>query len=115
MSTSPSAPRRLTSGWLTAGAAFAAVCFVVALVGEQLGLDGAAGEMTDVAAVLQGLPALSPWAWASLGTYAVVVTPAVGIGITAWEYAEVRDRRTVLLAIAVLSVLAISLIASVIR
>jgi uncharacterized membrane protein len=98
---------------LTAGAAFAGACFLVALGGEQLGVEGPAGEMTDVIAVLQGLPALSPWAWASLGTYAVLVTPVVGLAITAWEYAAVKDRRTVMLAAGVLTVLAISLVAAI--
>ena len=97
------ASRRLTSSWLTAGATFSAVCFVVALVAEQLGASSEVGEMTDLAAVASGLPTLDPWAWASLGVYAVLLTPVIGIGITAWEYAAVHDRRTVVLAVMVLA------------
>jgi hypothetical protein len=41
------------------------------------------------------------------------VTPVVGLAITAWEYAAVEDRRTVMLAAGVLTVLAISLVAAI--
>ena len=115
MNSTPRAGRRATSTWLTLGAAVSAACFVVALVAEQLGAVTATVAPTDVAAVFGGLPALDPSAWASLGVYAVLVTPVVGIGITAWEYAGVHDRRTVVLALAVLASLGISLAAAALR
>ena len=79
------APRRYTSAALTGGVAFAAVCFVVAGVAEIVGVESGSGEMTDLGAVLDGLLTFTPWAWAALGTYAVVVTPVVGLLVTAWE------------------------------
>lgn len=109
------ASRALTSGWLTLGTLVSALCFVIALAAEQAGQAGLSGEMTDMAAILDGLRELSPWAWASLGTYAVIITPVVGIVITAREYAAIGDRRTVRLALAVLAVLAISVVVAVIR
>lgn len=109
------APRRATSTSLSLGVAFAAVCFVVAILAEVFGIDSNEGSMTDLATVLSGLPALSPWAWASLGAYAVVVTPVVGLVVTAWEYASVGDRRAMGLALAVLTVLGLSTAVSLLR
>lgn len=109
------APRRATSATITTGAIVAGVLFAVAMLLEVLGSEPGTGEMTDIAAVLEGLVALTPWAWASAGAYAVVVTPILGLLVTAWEYWSVRDRRTVLLAAAVLAVLATSAVVAVLR
>ena len=109
------APRRLTSGSLTAGVAVAGVLFAVAMLLEVLGAEPGAGEMTDIAAVLEGLVALTPWAWATAGAYAVVATPVLGLLATAWEYWSVGDRRMVLLAAAVIAVLVASAVVAVLR
>ena len=93
----------------------AAACFVVAVVAEIAGVEQGSGEMTDLAAVFDGLLAFTPWAWATLGVYAVVLTPVLGLLVTAWEYATVSDRRTVALAVAVLAVLATSAVVAILR
>jgi uncharacterized membrane protein len=110
-----SAPRRTTSAALTGGVLLAGVFFAVAMILEFLGAEPGSGEMTDVAAVVDGLVALTPWAWATLGAYAVVVTPVVGLLVTAAEYWSVGDRRTVLLAAAVIAVLATSAVVAILR
>ena len=119
MSTQPhahrGAPRRYTSAALTGGVLVAAFFFGVAVLAEIAGVEPGVGEMTDLRAVGEGLFALTPWAWATMGTYAVVLTPAVGLVVTAWEYATVSDRRTVALALAVLAVLAISAVVAILR
>ena len=102
------APRRYTSATLTGGVLVAAVLFAVALMAEVLGAASEPGEMTDIAAVLDGLVALDPWAWATAGAYAIVLTPAVGLLVTIGEYSSVSERRTALLALAVLAILTIS-------
>ena len=113
--TRQSAPRRNTSATLTAGVVVAGVLFAVALLLELAGNDPGSGGMTDIAAVLDGLVALTPWAWATAGAYAVVATPVLGLLVTAWEYWTVGDRRTVLLASAVLAVLASSVVVAILR
>lgn len=109
------APRRHTSATLSAGVAVAAIAFAVALLSEVAGTDAGSGEMTDLAAVLEGLLALSPWAWSSVGVYVVVLTPVAGLVVTAWEFASVGDRRTVTLALAVIGVLVVSAVVSLLR
>jgi uncharacterized membrane protein len=109
------APRRYTSAVLTGGVVVAAVLFGVALLAETAGVEPGEGEMTDVAAVLDGLFSLTPWAWATAGTYAVVLTPVAGLAVTAWEYLDVGDRRTVVLALAVIAVLATSAVVAILR
>ena len=109
------APRRYTSATLTAGVAAAGVFFAVAMIAEILGADPGEGQMTDLAAVFEGLVAFTPWAWATLGAYAVVITPMLGLAVTAWEYSSVHDRRTVLLAVAVMAVLATSALVAILR
>jgi uncharacterized membrane protein len=64
--------------------------------------------MTDLSRILSGLASLDPWAWASLGTWLVVVTPVIGLLVTAYEYTLAADRQAVGLALAVLAVLALS-------
>ena len=109
------APRRATSTVLSLGVAVSAACFVLAGVAELLGVPRHPAAMTDLAALFGGLLALDPWALASAGTYVVIVTPALGLLTTAWEYASIEDRRTVLLALAVLTVLAVSVLVAIIR
>ena len=109
------APRRATSAVLTGGVAIAAVLFGVALLAEVAGTESGSGEMTDLAAVVEGLFALSPWAWAAAGAYAVVATPVVGLLVTAWEYRQVADRRAVILALGVIAVLALSAVVAILR
>jgi uncharacterized membrane protein len=100
---------------LSLGVAVSAACFVLAGVADLLGMSRHVASMTDVAALLDGLRALDPWALASLGCYAVVVTPAVALLATAGEYASIADRRATLLALAVLGVLAISVLVAVLH
>lgn len=109
------APRRYTSAALTGGVLVAAVCFAVAIAAEVAGADPGAGEMTDLAAVIDGLLEPSPWAWAALGAYAVVATPVVGLLVTVWEYATAGDRRGIMLAAAVLAVLGLSAVVAILR
>ena len=109
------APRRATSATLTAGVAAAAVFFAVAMILEILGAEPGAGEMTDLGAVVEGLLALTPWAWATMGAYAVVATPVIGLVVSAAEYWSVGDRRTVLLAVGVIAVLGASVVVAGLR
>jgi uncharacterized membrane protein len=100
---------------LSAGVAFGAICFLVAGVAEILGLATQPAAIIDVGAVVDGLGRLDAWAWASLGTLIVVATPAVGLVATAAEYAVASDRSTLLLALVVLAVLALSTVVAVAR
>jgi uncharacterized membrane protein len=109
------APRRYTSAALTTGVIVAALFFGVAMLAEIAGAEPGEGEMTDLAAVVEGLLAFTPWAWATAGAYAIVVTPVLGLVVTAWEYASVSDRRTVWLAVAVMAVLATSAVVAILR
>lgn len=109
------APRRLTSATLSVGVALSAACFVIAGVSEVAGTAVGSGDMTDVGALFDGLVAWTPWAWASLGVLGVVMTPALGLLATAYEFASVSDRRAVVLALAVLGVLVTSTIVAVLR
>lgn len=109
------APRRYTSAALTIGVVVAAVCFTIAFAAEVAGVEPGSGEMTDASTVIEGLGMLTPWAWATLGSYAVLVTPVVGLVITAWEYSTISDRRMVFVAVAVVAVLASSAVVSILR
>ena len=102
------APRHLTSVVISAGVALSAACFLLAGAAEALGMTAQPGDMTDVGVLVERSLSLDPWAWASLGTFAVILTPAVALLVTAWEYSTIRDRRSVLLALAVLAVLSVS-------
>lgn len=106
----PVAPRRLTAAVLSGGAAISAACFAVALAAGLAGADGARGDPADLSALLGALAALRPWAWASLGILAVIATPALGLVVTAAEYASLPDRRTAVLALAVLAILGLSVV-----
>lgn len=110
-----SAPRQYTSAVLTVGVTVAAVCFAIALVTELAGVEPGSGQMTDVGAISGGLLVMMPWAWATLGAYAVILTPILGLLATAWEYASIADRRTVLLAVTVLAILAASVVIAILR
>jgi uncharacterized membrane protein len=109
------APRRFTSHMLTGGVVVAGVLFAMAMILEILGSDPGSGEMTDLAAVLEGLVKLTPWAWATAGAYAVLATPVLGLLVTAWEYWSVGDRQTLWLAAAVIAVLATSVLVATLR
>jgi uncharacterized membrane protein len=65
--------------------------------------------------VFDGLLTFTPWAWATLGSYAVVITPVIGLLVTAYEFTTISDRRTVMLAISVVVVLVTSAIIAVLR
>ena len=121
------APRRLTSAVMAVGVVLAAACFGVAVIAELLGNIGPFGSpeplgsagpevsMTDLGAILEGLRDARAWAFASLGTYLIILTPAAALLATAWEYATIGDRRTVLLAAAVLAVLVASVGVAILR
>ena len=109
------APRRLTSLTLSVGVLVAAACFIIAGVAELAGVATGSGDMTDVAAIVEGLAAFTPWAWATLGTLAVIVTPAVGLIVTAYEYASISDRRSMALALTVLLILGGSTVVAFLR
>ena len=97
---------------MAGGTAVSVVCFAMALVLEFLGRPTGGGSATDPAAVASSVLALEPWGWATLGTYAVIVTPALAIVATGLEYAAIRDRRTAWTAVAVLVILGVSLVVS---
>jgi uncharacterized membrane protein len=102
------APRHLTSATISGGVVVSSACFLLAGAAEALGVTAQPGDMTDIGALLGRSLSLDPWAWASLGTFIVILTPAIALLATAWEYRTIADRRTVLLALAVLAVLGIS-------
>ena len=110
-----SVPRRYTSATLTGGVLAAAILFGVAVLAEVLGAETGTGDMTDLAAIAEGLMAFTPWAWATAGAYAVLATPVVGLLVTATEYWSVDDRRTVLLAAGVLAILGLSVVVALVR
>jgi uncharacterized membrane protein len=109
------APRRYSSAVLTAGVVLASACFVLALALEVVRGEPGRGEMADIPAVLAGLLAFSPWAWAATGVYVVVATPVVGLLVTAGEFASIGDRRAVGLAISVIVVLVVSTAVAILR
>lgn len=103
---------RATRLVLAGGSAVSVVCFAVALLLEFVGRARGGGSATDIGAVVTSALALEPWGWATLGTFAVIVTPALAIVATGLEYAAIRDRRTAWTAVAVLVVLGVSLVVS---
>ena len=110
-----SAPRRYTSATLTVGVFLSGLCFVIAVLAEAAGIEGPAGDRTDIAALLEGLAAVTPWAWATLGCYVIALTPAVALLVTVAEYASISERRTVLTAVAVFAILTLSAIVALTR
>ena len=103
------APQRATSATLTGGTVLGAACFAIALVADLAGLGRGAAGASDVTGYGASLAALDPTAWAVLGSVVIIVTPAVGLVVTALEYESIGDRRAVLMALAVLAILATSL------
>lgn len=103
---------RGTRAVLAVGTAVSVVCFSVAIVLELLGHPDARGSATDLGAVFRSATALEPWGWATLGTFAVILSPAGAIVATAFEHAAIHDRRTALTSVAVLVVLGVSLVVS---
>jgi uncharacterized membrane protein len=97
------------------GVALGAVCFLIAGAAEIAGSTTSPGAMTDLRAVAEGIARFDPWAWASLGTLIIIVTPALGLAVTAAEYHVASDRSTMLLALAVLAVLALSAAVAILR
>jgi uncharacterized membrane protein len=83
---------------------------VVALILDLVGRTGVHGDPSDLGALVRSVWSLEPWGWATLGTLAVIVTPAVGLLATMLEYRSVADRRTALLAALVLGILGVSLV-----
>jgi hypothetical protein len=102
------APSRWTRRGLSIGTGTAALCFVIALLLDMAGRSGDHGDPTDVAGLVASIARLEAWGWATLGTLAVILTPAASLVATALEYRSVADRRTMLAAVAVLGVLAFS-------
>jgi uncharacterized membrane protein len=103
-----SAPRRLTSATLSAGVGLSAICFLVAGLAELLGIATSPAEVGDLGAVVGGLGSFDRWAWASLGTLIVLVTPGIGLVVTAVEYTRVAERGSALMAVTILIVLVVS-------
>lgn len=109
------APRHLTSAVLTGGVIVSAACYLVAVLAEVLGVATAAGDATDLRALIDGLLVADPWAWASLGTLVLVATPALALVVTAVEYTVVGDRGSAVLALVVLAILALSAVVAILR
>ena len=105
----PIAASRATRAVLALGTGASVTCFAIALLLEFLGRPSGGGAETDLGAVLSSAAALESWGWATLGTFAVIVSPAAAIVATALEYRVAGDRRTALTAVGVLAVLGISL------
>ena len=103
---------RATRLVLAGGTTVSVVCFAVALLLDFVGRSRGGGSATDLGAVVSSALALQPWGWATLGTFAVIVTPALAIVATGLEYAAIHDRRTAWTAVAVLVVLGVSLAVS---
>jgi len=101
-----------TRAVLAIGSSVSVVCFAAALILEFLGRPEGGGSATDLGAVLRSVTALETWGWATLGTFAVIVSPVGAITATALEYARTGDRRTAWTAVGVLFVLGISLTVS---
>jgi hypothetical protein len=114
VTSAPVARRRATSLALTGGTLLGAILFGVALIADLAGLGRAGpGTAVDAAAFLEALLGLSPWAWALLGCITIIVTPAIGLVVTALEYERIADRRAALMALAVLAVLGISFLVAI--
>ncbi len=108
----PIAASAATRTVLAVGTAVSVACFVIALALEFLGRPTGDGSATDPGAVLRSALALEAWGWATLGTYAVIMSPVAAIVATAAEYLRAGDRRTAWTATGVLVVLAVSLAVS---
>jgi len=108
----PIAASRATRAALAVGTGVSVACFALALALEILGRPTGGGSATDLDAVLGSASAMQAWGWATLGTYAVIVSPVAAIVATTVEYLRAGDRRTAWTAGGVLAVLAVSLAVS---
>ena len=104
----PEASSRWTQRSLVVGSTVSAACFLVAIVLELLGRPDVPASF-DPATVVSSVLGLRPSGWAALGAVAVILTPALSLAATAFEYRASRDRRTLLAALAVLVILGASL------
>lgn len=104
-----------TRAVLRAGTIVSAAAFGIALALRVAGRPTGDGDAFDPGAVLAALLALDPWGWATFGVFAVIVTPVLAIAATGHEHRVAGDRRTALLALGVLGVLAVSLVAALLR
>jgi uncharacterized membrane protein len=111
-STRVRAETRATRAVLAVGTVVSVACFMVALALEFLERPTGGGEALDLGAVVASALAFERWGWATLGVFAVIVSPIAAVAATAAEYALVGDRRTFLTALLVLAVLALSLLVS---
>ncbi len=105
-------PDRATAAVLTIGAIVSAALLLTAIALGLLGRPITAGDPSDIASVATAVVELRPWGWATIGVVAVIATPAVGLLVTAIEYA---GRREALLALGVLIMLAVSLFVALLR
>jgi hypothetical protein len=105
----PVADSTATRATLAVGIGVSVVCFVVAMALEFAGRPAGGGGGFDLPAVVRSAAGLEVWGWATLGTFAVILTPAAVLVATAWEYRVIGDRRTALTACAVLLILACGL------
>ena len=92
---------------LRAGSIIGGGIFVVGLALSGVRGNGAGPAMAP-ATLLPGLIALQPRAWLSAATVALMVTPAAGLLATAFECAG-TDRRSMLIAVLLVTILATSI------
>ncbi len=106
---------RATRVGLTCGALISGACFTVAIIVELLGGSRGAGQLTDVPGILASVSRLEAWGWSSLGVVAIIATPVVALVATSVEYAVAHEPRSAWTAMAVLCVLAVSLVVALAR
>jgi hypothetical protein len=99
-----------TRAALAVGTAVSVACFLATLLLESTGRPRGGGSGLDPVEVVRSAASLEAWGWATLGTYAVILTPALALAMTAWEYLAVEDRRTAAIALAILAILGAGLI-----
>jgi uncharacterized membrane protein len=105
----PRASARLTTRILSAGSILSSLLFVASLVlAAARGSEGST-RVLAVDAVVAGLPALDPVAWASAAILVLLATPVVGLVATVAEFRAV-ERRFSLVAGLVLCVIAVSFV-----
>ncbi len=106
---------RWTRRLLTGGALVSGICLAIAIVLEAKGAAHGSGQLTDLAGIATSVVRWEPWGWASLGVLVMMGTPAAALVATTVEYAAARDLRTAWTAVAVLAVLAVSLVVALIH
>jgi uncharacterized membrane protein len=112
--TTKRAPSRLTAMVLDAGSLVSAAFFLVGVVLETVGRTGGESDPLDPGAIVAAVSGLQAWGWSTLGVAALIATPALGLVATALEYRSF-ERRSSLLALLVLGVLAASLAVALVR